>query len=66
MDPGKLPEEVQDLSIIEQQLISKLSTCTNVHMLSHGGKASSGHCVLLPKKLMNLQKYFQDSLKKFK
>lgn len=45
MNPGKLLKELQGMSIVEQQLISKISPCMNVHMLKHGGIASSGHCV---------------------
>ena len=45
MNPGKLPSELCDMIIIEQQLISKITPCINVHLLKHGGIASSGHCV---------------------
>ena len=58
MDPGKLPMELQDLTIIEQQLISRLSPCINVHMLSHGGIASSGHCVTFPQEINEPAKIF--------
>lgn len=58
MDPGKLPEELQGLTIIEQQLISRLSPCINVHMLSHGGVASSGHCVTFPQEINEPAKIF--------
>jgi hypothetical protein len=40
MNPGKLPSELCDMTIIEQQLISKIT----VHLLKHGGVAPSGHC----------------------
>ena len=45
MDPGSLPDELIGLTVIEQQLIARISPCINVHMLKHGGIASSGHCV---------------------
>lgn len=66
MDPGKLPEELQGLTIIEQQLISRLSPCINVHMLSHGGVASSGHCVTSPQEINEPAKIFPNSLKKYR
>ena len=48
MDPQKLPTELSGLTIIEQQLICRISPRMNVHMLKHGGIASSGHCVTFP------------------
>lgn len=48
MNPGKVPPELADLSMIEEQLICKISPCINVHMLKHGGIGSSGHCVTFP------------------
>lgn len=57
MDPGKVPEELKDLTIIEQ-LISRISPCINVHMLTHGGIASSGHCVTFPQEINELAKFF--------
>jgi hypothetical protein len=51
MNPEKLPKELQGMSIVEQQLISKPSPCINVHMLKHGGVASSGHCVTFPQEI---------------
>ena len=48
MFPGKVPNELQGLSIVEEQLICKISPCINVHMLKHGGIASSGYCVTFP------------------
>lgn len=58
MDPGKVPEELKDLTIIEQQLISRISPCINVHMLNHGGIASSGHCVTFPQEINEPAKIF--------
>jgi signal recognition particle subunit SEC65 len=51
MDPGNTPQELMDLTMVEQQLISKISPCINVHMLKHGGIASSGHCVTFPQEV---------------
>ena len=45
MDPQPMPSELQDLTIIEQQLISRLAPVINIHMLKHGGIAANGHCV---------------------
>jgi hypothetical protein len=36
---------MSDLTVIEQQLISRITPCINVHLLNHGGIGSSGHCV---------------------
>lgn len=58
MDPGKVPEELKDLTIIEQQLISRISPCINVHMLNHGGIASSGQCVTFPQEINEPAKIF--------
>lgn len=51
MNPGKLPSELCDMTIIEQQLISKITPCINVHLLKHGGVASSGHCMTFPQEV---------------
>ena len=48
MDPGSLPDEFMGLTVIEQQLVERISPCINVHLLKHGGIASSGHCVTFP------------------
>ena len=48
MNPGILPKELSNLSILEQQLICRISPCINVHLLKHGGIGSSGHCVTFP------------------
>ena len=48
MDPGLVPAELTDLSVVEQQLICRISPAIHVHMLKHGGIASSGHCVTFP------------------
>ncbi len=45
MNPGQVLVQLQNLSVVEQQLMCRLSPCINVHMLSHGGVGSSGHCV---------------------
>ena len=51
MDPQSVPPELSDLSIIEQQLICRISPCINIHMLKHGGIASAGHCVTFPQEV---------------
>ena len=48
MDPRKVPKQLEDLSIVEQQLICRLSPAINVHMLKHGGVGANGHCVTFP------------------
>ena len=48
MDPGPIPDQLKDLSLTEQQLISRIAPAIHVHMLKHGGIASSGHCVTFP------------------
>ena len=58
MNPGVLPDELKNLSIIEQQLISRISPCMNIHMLKHGGIASSGHCVTFPQDVNEPAKIF--------
>ncbi|XP_061185109.1 uncharacterized protein LOC133193155 [Saccostrea echinata] len=45
MDPKSVPAELQELTIVEQQLISRISPAINIHMLKHGGIAANGHCV---------------------
>lgn len=45
MDPGKIHEWLLYFTIIEQQLISRIYPCLNVHMINHRGIASPGHCV---------------------
>ena len=51
MNPRKLPPELKDLTVVEQQLISKISPCINVHLLKHGGIGSTGHCVTFPQEV---------------
>ena len=58
MDTKQLPTELSGLTIIEQQLICRISPCMNVHMLKHGGIASSGHCVTFPKEVNELAQIF--------
>ena len=58
MDPKPLPNELSNLSVIEQQLISRISPCINIHMLKHGGIASNGHCVTFPQKVNEPAKIF--------
>ena len=49
---------MSDLTLVEQQLISRLSPCINIHMLSHGGLASSGHCVTFPQDINKTAQIF--------
>ena len=58
MDPGTLPPELTDLTVVEEQLISRVSPCINVHMLKHGGIAASGHCVTFPQEVDEPAKIF--------
>ena len=58
MDPQKLPTELSGLTIIEHQPICRISPCMNVHMLKHGGIASSGHCITFPQELNEPAKIF--------
>ena len=58
MDPGILPTALLDLTLIEQQLIARISPCMHVCMLKHGGIASTGHCVTFPQQLNEPVKIF--------
>ena len=58
MDPGSVPEELQNLSITEQQLICRISPAINVHLLKHGGIAAKGHCVTFPQEINEPAKIF--------
>jgi hypothetical protein len=63
MNPKLSPPEMSDLIVIEQQLISRISPCINVHLLNHGGIASSGHCVTFPQEVNEPAKLFPRLLK---
>jgi hypothetical protein len=58
MDPKPSPPEMSDLTVIEQQLISRISPCINVHLLNQGGIGSSGHCVTFPQEVNEPAKFF--------
>lgn len=58
MDPGVVPAELKDLTIVEQQLISRISPCINLHMLKHGGLAANGHNVAFPQEVSEPGKMF--------
>ena len=58
MNPGVLPETLLDLTLIEQQLIARISPCMYVYMLKHGGIASTGHCVTFPQEVNEPAKIF--------
>ena len=51
MDPKPSPPEMSVLTVIEQQLISRISPCINVHLLDHGGIGSNGQCVTFPQEV---------------
>ena len=51
MDPGIMPEELKEMSMVEQQLICKIAPAISIHMLKHGGLASKGHCVTFPQEI---------------
>lgn len=37
--------------LTEQKLIARISPSINMHMLKHGGIASSGHCITFPQNI---------------
>ncbi|XP_033755671.1 uncharacterized protein LOC117338427 [Pecten maximus] len=51
MDPGPLPPQLTGLTVVEQQLISRISPAINVYLLKHGGIAANGHCVTFPQQV---------------
>ena len=48
MEQGLVPKELQELSIVEQQLLSRLAPIMQIHMLKHGGISAKGHSVTFP------------------
>ena len=64
--PPPPPPELASLSIIEQQLISRISPCINVHLLNYGGIASNGHCVTFPQEINEPAIFFLDCQKRSK
>ena len=58
MNPGDVPAALSGLTLAEELLIGMLSPCINVHMLNHGGLASSGHCVTFPQAVDEPAKIF--------
>ena len=48
MDPGEVPDQLANLTVVEQQLICRLFPAIQVHMLKHWGIAANGHCVTFP------------------
>ncbi len=48
MDPGPVPPIMSNLTLVEQQLVCRISPAIQVHMLKHGGIAANGHCVTFP------------------
>ena len=61
MNPGVIFNELKGMSVVEPQLISRISPM-HIHMLRHGGIASSGHRITSHKMSMNLPKFFLDYL----
>ena len=51
MNPGEVPPKLTGLSVVEKQLICRIAPAIHVHMLKHGGIASSGHCVTFPQEV---------------
>ena len=51
MDPGEVPSALLGLSLIEQQLISRLAHLMHIHMLKHGGIAAKGHHITFPQEV---------------
>jgi hypothetical protein len=51
MDPGPVPPELLGMTVVEQQLICKISPAIQLHMLKHGGLAAKGHCVTFPQEV---------------
>ena len=45
MDPGDVPDQMANLTVVEEQLVCRLAPAIPVHMLKHGGKAVNGNCV---------------------
>ena len=62
MDPGVVPPELKDLTIVEQQLISRISPCINLHMLKHGGLAANGNCVAFSQEVSEPGKFVSKTL----
>ena len=48
---GPVPDFMQGLSLVEQQLISRISPGVQVHLLKHGGIAACGYCVAFPQNI---------------
>ena len=51
MNPQPVPNELRDLSEVEQQLICRISPCINIQFLKHGGISANGHCVTFPQEI---------------
>ena len=48
MDLDIVPNELKDLTNVEEQLICQISPCIRIHMLNHRGEGSTGHCITFP------------------
>ena len=51
MDLSKMPNELLNMSIVEQQSIARISPIIDVHMLKHGVIAANRHCVEFPQEI---------------
>ena len=58
MHPGPVPSELQNLTMVEQQLIARISPCISIYMLKHGGLATKGHCVTFPQEVSEPARLF--------
>ena len=46
-----IPPYLNNLSAVEKALISKITVCTNVHMLRHGMLSAKGHSISIPQRM---------------
>ena len=51
MDPGPVPQQLQNSTVLEQQLFRRSDPATNLYMLKHGGLAAKCHCITFPQAL---------------
>ena len=66
MDPGDVPQELQGLTIVEQQLICRIAPAISLHLLKHGGIAANGHCVTFPQEVSEPGRIFPKLPKEIK
>ena len=58
MDPGPVPPELTDLTVVEEQLICRIAPTMSIHLLKHGGMAANGHCVAFAQAIEEPMKIF--------